>query len=50
MRLQYLIDENVNPMYTMQFRRRPDLEELILIAESAFEDEYRDRIVNLPVP
>jgi hypothetical protein len=120
MSLQYLIDENVNPIYTMQFRRqRPDLviravgepatppkgtldpeilcwceihnyvlvtnnrrsmpihlidhlaqdrhipgililntkmtigetlEELILIAESAFEDEYRDRIVNLPVP
>ena len=120
MSLQYLIDENVNPIYTMQFRRkRPDLviravgepatppkgtldpeilcwceihnyvlvtnnrrsmpihlidhlaqdrhipgifilntkmtigeilEELILIAESAFEDEYCDRIVNLPVP
>jgi hypothetical protein len=26
------------------------LEELILIAESAFEDEYRDRFVNLTVP
>lgn len=27
-----------------------NLEELILIAEAAFEDEYQDQIINLPLP
>jgi hypothetical protein len=27
-----------------------NLEELVLIAEYAFEDEYQDKIVHLPLP
>lgn len=56
------MDENVDPVYINQLRRRSPytlnaamsigetIEELILIAECSLEAEYQDQIVHLPIP
>lgn len=38
--------------FTLNFKLSigENLEELILIAKAAFEDEYQDQIINLPLP
>ncbi|WP_231295498.1 hypothetical protein [Gloeocapsa sp. PCC 7428] len=53
------MDENVTPAYVTQipgiFLLNPSLsigeniDELILIAEGSFDDEYQDQIIHLPM-
>lgn len=59
MALKYLMDENVTPIYATQLPGilvvnsdlsiGPNIEELILIADGSFDDEYQDQIVHLPL-
>jgi hypothetical protein len=59
MALKYLMDENVTPIYATQLPGilvvnsdlsiGQNIEELILIADGSFDDEYQYQIVHLPL-
>jgi hypothetical protein len=52
MTLKYLLDENVDPSYKMlnpKLSMGQNIDELIVVAEASFDNEYQDQIVNLPL-